>query len=648
MSVQFGKWSFAGEPPAAQTVKKIQSLLTPYGPDGTGSYTEGGVVILYGAFHSTSESCGEAQPEITRSGAAIVWDGRLDNRAELVRLLREGLRMGSPDAAIVRAAYERWGTRCFAHLVGDWALSVWNPGDRSLLLAKDPVGTRPLYYTIAERGVSWSSILDPLVLFADKTLALEEEYIAGYLSFFPAVHLTPYSGICSVPPCSFVRIGTGRATVERYWDFDPAKKIRYASDREYEEHFCSVFRESVRRRLRSGAPVLAELSGGLDSSSIVCMADSLAARGSADSPRLDTVSYYDDSEPNWNERPFFSKVEEQRGRTGLHIDVGSQRTLESIFDAGPLRISPSSERAPSLARQKLNAFLTAHGHRVLLSGLGGDEVTGGVPTPTAELGDLATRGEARRLARQLNLWALAQRRPWFHLLGETLRLFLPASLARAPEHLRPAPWLALRFVKRYRSALAGYQSRLHWFGQLPTFQENLATLDALRRQLGADVLPCGPAHEKRYPYLDRDLLEFLFAVPREQLLRPGQRRSLMRRALAGIVPAEVLNRKRKAFVSRRTFVEVSEQFGILLQKLDPMVSASLGIVDRAAFGRELERARVGLETLPVALWRTIGMEAWLRNLNARGLLKCQKISGPEPDIAPNECALRSEAQRSFS
>ena len=119
MSVQFGKWNFAGEPPAPQTVKKIQSLLAPYGPDGTNLYSEGGVIILCGAFHSTSESRGEPQPQITKSGAAVVWDGRLDNRAELVGSLREGLSLGSPDAAIVRAAYERWGTRCFPNLVGD-------------------------------------------------------------------------------------------------------------------------------------------------------------------------------------------------------------------------------------------------------------------------------------------------------------------------------------------------------------------------------------------------------------------------------------------------------------------------------------------------------------------------------------------------
>ena len=91
----------------------------------------------------------------------------------------------------------------------------------------------------------------------------------------------------------------------RHWDFDPAARIRYRTDSEYEEHFRVVFAESVRRRLRSDAPILAELSGGIDSSSIVCMADTIIARDADAFPRLDTLSYYNESEPHWNERPLF-------------------------------------------------------------------------------------------------------------------------------------------------------------------------------------------------------------------------------------------------------------------------------------------------------------------------------------------------------
>src|SRR5208282_1828599 len=190
------------------------------------------------------------------------------------------------------------GTRCFARLLGDWALSIWDPRDRSLLLAKDPIGTRPLYYFADRNEVTWSSLLDPLVLFAGKTFALDEEYIAGYFSLFPATHLTPYLGIASVPPCTFVRIQPGKAAAHKYWDFDPGKRIRYHRDVEYQDHFRTVFRESVRRCLRSAGPLLAELSGGMDSSSIVCVADAVIAEGSTETLHLDTLSYFNDSEPN--------------------------------------------------------------------------------------------------------------------------------------------------------------------------------------------------------------------------------------------------------------------------------------------------------------------------------------------------------------
>src|SRR5207302_381895 len=115
---------------------------------------------------------------------------------------------------------------------------------------------------------------------AGKTFALNEEYIAGWFVVrFPAAHLTPYVGIHAVPPSSSVRLGPGRANVSGYWDFDPGKRIRYRTDAEYEEHFRAVFGKAVQRRLRSDGPILAELSGGMDSSSIVCMADSIIARG---------------------------------------------------------------------------------------------------------------------------------------------------------------------------------------------------------------------------------------------------------------------------------------------------------------------------------------------------------------------------------
>jgi asparagine synthase (glutamine-hydrolysing) len=613
VSAQFGKWNFDGAPVHQDYLMKVAEMLAPYGPDGGDDYIKDSVGVLYRAFHTTKESRKEAQPFLTPSGAVLTWDGRLDNRTALISDLRHLLTAASSDVSIVAAAYERWGTACFAKLLGDWALSICNPVGRSLILAKDPIGTRHLYYSLDRNQVTWSTILDPLLLLDGNSFALEEEYIAGWLSFFPATHLTPYVGIHSVPPSSSVFLRPRKHTVSKYWDFDPPKRIRYRTDGEYEEHFRTVFAESIRRRLRSDRPILAELSGGMDSSSVVCMADTIIARGSAETPRLDTVSYYDDSEPNWNERPFFTKVEEKRGRTGCHIDVASQEVLKFEIDNDRFAVHPGSGGRPKEAAKELAACMTSQGSRVVLSGIGGDEVMGGVPTPMPELEDLLARGHFRTLAHQLEAWALNKRKPWFYLLFEAAREFFPPALVGVPKHKRPASWLKPDFVKRNRSALRGYQTRLKLFGPLPSFQKNVSSLQVLQRQLACDALSSNLPREKRYPYLDRSLLEFIFAAPREQLVRPGQRRSLMRRALVDIVPGEILNRKRKAYVARSPLAAISADWTRYSEITRHMAaSGPLGIVDAKEFLEALQKACLGQAVSTVAILRTLGLERWLR------------------------------------
>src|SRR5260370_26060591 len=133
--------------------------------------------------------------------------------------------------------------------------------------------------------------------------------------------------------------------------------------------------------------------------------------------------------------------------------------------------------------------LTSKGNRVVLSGIGGDEVMGGVPTPTPELEDLLARAQFKTLAHQLTIWALQKKRPWFHLFGEAARDFFPPALVGVPKYMRPAPWLQSSFAKHHWAALTGYPSRTHLFGPLPSFQSNVGTIDALRRQLPRTALP---------------------------------------------------------------------------------------------------------------------------------------------------------------
>ena len=618
MSVQFGRCSFEGMPPHPELFEKVDAILAPYGPDGGNFYQEEGLGVLYRAFHTTKESRSENQPHVSRSGSVITWDGRLDNRAEFIALMSDRLETNSSDVSVVASAYERWGTRCFARLLGDWALSIWDPHDRSLTLAKDFLGSRHLYYSAENDRVSWSTVLEPLLLFAARTFALDEEYIAGYLSFFPAAHLTPYAGIQSVPPSCFVRLERGRHTVSKYWDFDLGSRVRYRADSEYEEHFRNAFAQAVQRRLRSDAPILAELSGGMDSSSIVCVADTVIARGIAGTPRLDTLSYYNDSEPNWNERPYFARVEQKRGRTGCHIDVSAHEPLLAHIERDAFAATPGAAGGRrTAANGQFAACILSQGNRVVLSGTGGDEATGGVPTPTPELMDLLARAKFGTLARQIKAWALNKRKPWFHLLFEAAREFLPPAIVGVPQHMRPADWLRPSFARRYRVALTGYPSRVRLLGALPTFQRNLSALDMLRRQLACTALSSHPPHEKRYPYLDRELLEFLYAIPREQLVRPGQRRSLMRRALVGTVPDELLNRKRKAFVIRSPMAAISRECTSLIEMSQQMLTSSLEIVDANVFREAVRKARQGQEIRAVPMKRTQHDESWLRTIRDR-------------------------------
>jgi asparagine synthase (glutamine-hydrolysing) len=637
MGVQFGRWNFTGKPPAPGYLERVQSLLAPYGQDESNSYSHQGVAVVYRAFHVTKESRLEAQPHVLASGAILTWDGRIDNREELIAQIGGHSPSNVPDVAIVGSLYERWGLDSLSKIIGGWALSLWNASDQTLLLARDFVGSRPLFYCLDAKQITWSSILDPLVLLSERTFALDEDYLAGWFASFPAAELTPYVGVRAVPPSCYLFLKHGQATVRPYWRFEPRKRIRYPTDGEYEEHFRVVFAESVRRCMRSDAPVLAELSGGMDSSSIVCMGDRLLSEGRAETPRLDTLSYYSDAEPNWNERPYFERVERMRGRTGCHIEVGRESSLPCEYGHDRFRPAPGAKGSETKAAAQFAELLARQKNRVLLSGIGGDEVLGGVPTALPELADLLATGRWKSLGRQLLAWALVDRRPLLHIVAHTVSLFLPKAL-RARWCDSPPDWLEAKFVKRHRPALEGREDRLRFFGSLPSLQMNLETLDRLRSQIGQPPLPSEPAFERRYPFLDRGLLEFLYAIPREQLLCPGQRRSLMRRALAGLVPEEILHRKRKAFVIRTPMAHLSSESPRLIALARDMVSAQLGIVNAAKFRGAVERARHGREVHVVSLLRTLAIEYWLRHLRDWNWFDAPVASNSHPSF-PNRQAI---------
>jgi asparagine synthase (glutamine-hydrolysing) len=618
MSAQFGRWNFDGGPVDTLYLKDVAALLSPYGPDGQTSHIGVNASLLYFAFHCTKESRQEVQPLVTQSGDVIVWDGVLDNRDELTRQMRLVDSDECTDLSIVAAAWARWGEQSFAELIGDWALTIWNPSEQTLFLAKDFVGTRHLYYYVGQDHVAWSSVLDPLIVLAGCTFQLDDDYIAGWLAHFPAAHLTPFKGVNAVLPATYLRIRNGEVRTTKYWDF-PRSTIEYPTDREYEEHFRAVLDTSVQRRLRSDAPILAELSGGMDSSSIVCVADKLVASGLAPGTKIDTVSYFEDGEPAWNDGPYIAVIETMRGQTGCHIDVSSHTLLNYRYDHHCPELTPVSRGTHADSVQKLANCIASNNNRVVLSGLAGDEILGGAPDFIPQLADLFAAGRFVALAKQVKTWAVSNRTTIIALLAEVTRSFLAASMGTC-RGANLAPWLHPKFIAAHRAAFCRYQAPFSFFGIQPSFQEKVETLDALRRQVASCVQTPKTLCERRYPYLDRDLVEFLFAIPSEQLQRPGERRSLMRRALVGIVPDELLNRRRKAFMARQALVEIMSHWSAYLELTDHSILVGLQVIDREQLIASLEAARSGnMIPLPL-LAHAVVLEKWLRHIRPYGFV----------------------------
>jgi asparagine synthase (glutamine-hydrolysing) len=613
MSVQFGILRFDRRRIDPELARRYAAMTAEYGPDGT-FFCEGESFALhFQFFRITKADYHEQQPRAGSNGIVLLWDGRLDNRMELAHALGVYEHSALTDADMVLAAYERWGTGCFARLLGDWAMAVVDSRQRTVFLAKDFIGTRRLFYRYAANQVLWSSVLDPLVFLSDRSPRISEEFVGGYLSDFPEAHLTPFQGISAVPPGSFLQLRQNGVTKYNYWHVGESAPIHYPNDAEYEEHFRQLFATAVRRRLRSCHPVLAELSGGMDSSAIVCVAHQLLAREQFETPRLDTISYYDDDEPNCDERAHFTVVEKWIARQGYHINLSNIRGAFLPPLDNRLFPLPGIDRLAVERARQMHECLQISQSRVVLSGIGGDEFLGGVPTPVPELQDLASKFRWFRFASQLSRFCLYQRRPLLHLAFDGLEEFLP-QFVRVLYKRPPAPsWLDDEFVRRHPQTFRA-APRTKLLSLRPSLQAATATIDHIRRQL--HCLPTDPAapYQVSYPCLDRDLIEFVSCLPRDQLVRPGQRRSLMRRALHGLMPPEILARKQKSFVVRQPI----EQLKAARDALGP-VSAAYHIAENSwinpeRLSSELQSACRASSGDVVALHRTLKLELWIRML----------------------------------
>lgn len=626
MSVQAGIWNFDGRPVDWALIASFSESLKQQGPDGEFTYVDGQIAFLYRPFHTSAESRSENQPYISRRGYIVTWDGRLDNREELIADLAGEIRAKPADVEIVAASFDQWETACFSRLIGDWAISIWRPHERELLFASDYMAVRHIFYHLKKDGICWATDLTPLVLLSGERFHIDEDYIAGYFAHQPEAHLTPYRELREVPPGHFTRVRDRKLLAERYWRFNPKSLVRYKTDRDYEEHFRYVFRQAVGQRLRSDSPILAELSGGLDSSSIVCMADNIIANQRTQTPALGTLSYLDLSEPSADDWTYVQLIEQYRNKTGIHIDsslLGSCPAPFTMSDFVPLPGPLNSWSTFEITRATV---IRQGGYRVLLSGIGGDEFMGGIPNPSAQIADLIVGLRLISLAKQLAAWSLVKRKPWIQLFFEALAELLPASLSRHfIKEAKPELWINGAFAKQTKLALRLLGPREFFGARLPTTRSCIAGVLLTANRL-AKITTCDyGAAEFAYPYLDRRLIEFVLSIPASQLLRPGERRSLVRRALFGLVPSEVLGRRTKQFMAHSQLLSFDRGSCELSAAFAQPLSSRFGYIVSDKFLQEMRGAKNGKTIDIPRIIRTISLEFWLQHLVARGLLEAKGV-----------------------
>jgi len=577
--------------------------------------------MAYRAFHTNAESRAERQPAGERGPWLIACDGRLDNRDDLTRAL--GLNRVDPitDADLELAVCQRWGADGVSRMIGDFALAAWDERSRVLWLARDPAGTRPLFFHAGDGVVTWASDLNALVGALDISPDIDDSYIASYLAAEIDPSRSPFVGIQSVPPGALVRISSAGISTSRFWTPIPRTEIRYGSDAEYEEAFREVFREAVRCRLRADATVWSELSGGFDSSSIVVMADDLLRRGETET-RVDTVSYVFDQSSLSNEVSYFSGVEEQRGRRGFHI-LESECPILAPLDPDLVVGGPSYLLAFAKRHARLCSAMKDAGARVLLCGHGGDNMLWSQPDAYHELADHLWARRLATLHRRTLTWSRALGRPYFDVLAKgALAPNLPAPVSRALGWTRPpGDLLAASIVHAQVPPHPNIA-----VGRRPSTRQQIRLLDiAIAISSGCYYRELGGI-ELTYPYLDRRVVEYVLAIPFDQIVRPGTNRSLHRRAFRQLLPESVQRRRGKRGLNEAFYRGLSRGADWWRATLANPHVARRGWVNAHNLRRELEQAIRGRSDQLYVLMKVLALEMWLRRLDRRANARHAAVS----------------------
>ena len=533
---------------------------------------------------------------------AVTASVRLDDRSTLCDALEipHGQRRALPDGALLLRAYARWGSDCPNRVLGDFAFAIWDPRHRTLFCARDPVGTRPLFYSLTADRIVFASDLGAVLAVPGVSDELDETAVRTLLTPDPTplVKRTSYLAVRRLQPGHTLTVRGASARIERWWRPENAPSVAAGNDDTLAETFLDLLARAVEDRARGARRVGVHLSGGLDSASVAAV----AARTMRCAGRPPPLAF------SWQPPPGsvagvaeYRLIEAVRRAAGLEVRYCPPEAADLIAflrrdGTRDLNITPNEEPVQRDAAQE--------GVRVLLSGWGGDEGISfngrGYETELVWKGRLVAAWRSMRER---------SRRPLVTLLAHAALSILWPDARSVLLRLRAGqrPWrgrglIHPEFARRVRPLPA---VRLPAAGVRRTQLHLLQVGHLAERMDGWATSGARHGIEYGYPLLDRRVLEFALGLPAEQYRRGAASRWLMRQALGPLLPDQVRRHRDKQdpvrFESSRNAVaEALPEVRRLLEvrSIPPQRSVYLDMPHLTAH-LDPERYRAGLGDAPL-------------------------------------------------
>jgi asparagine synthase (glutamine-hydrolysing) len=603
---------------------RMRDTLAHRGPDGAGNFIAGGVGLGHRRLSIVDVGGGHQPMPNEDETVWIAFNGEIYNHRQLRPMLEQRghfYRTASDTETIVHL-YEEFGPMGAERLRGMFAYAIWDGPQRRLVLARDRVGIKPLYYTLSEDGVlHFASEIKALIEARAVAPELNYDALPDYAANrFTSGEETLFRGVKRLLPGHVLVWREGEIEIERYWNLSFAKSEERLSDEQYIEQFGELFRECVDSHLMADVPLGMFLSGGIDSSAIAAVMSRMV-----DEPvKTFSVAF---AEREANELEFARSVA-SAFKTDHHEIVVSP---EQFFDALPAMVYQEDEPIahPSSIPLYFVSKLAWDHVKVVLTGEGSDELLAGYEKYRRTIYNLAL-GRAYHGAMPAVAMRAVQRGINGLGVGSRLRqklvrtfLFLPPSLERIYFDNFSVYSTAMQqrlFTAEARARMVDdnpYRTEINYIGKSDASSLLDQLLDAdiktylhelLMKQ---DQMSMAASIESRVPFLDNHMIEFAARLPVHMKLRGLTTKYVLRGAMRNVLPPEILTRKKMGFP-----VPINAWFrGQFRRVVDEYVLSPRAIerkIFNEAYARELVSRHVAGENHGERLWMLINMEIWHR------------------------------------